>query len=170
MELVTPVAIVSPETDAGFVPSAGHDGVFTFGTVDGEKVVGGVVVVGHAHRYDNVPHAEVEGFGETFLNPELLQCYLATAFNFLLEFASFFSLFLDGCFGAAVFKLDFGADRPSVAEVVAEHNHGMRDVDTTVSLILGIAVAVGIAKNVVAIKIVVVNGFAIPTNGESRSF
>ena len=46
----------------------------------------------------------------------------------------------------------------------------MRDVHPPVSLTFGIAVGMGIAKNVVAIEIVVIHCLAIPTYGEPRSF
>ena len=108
-------------------------------------MVWGVVVIGHTYRHHDMAHMEVQLAREALLHPKLFQRH----------------------FGAAVFKLHFGSDAPATAHVVAQHDDGMGDVHPPMSLTLGIAIGMGLAKNVVAIEIVVIHSLAIPTYDES---
>ena len=62
-------------------------------------------------------------------------------------------------------ELYLGADTPPVAEIIPQHDYSMGQVDAAVSPVFGISAAVRIAKNVVAIEIVVAYRLAIPSNG-----
>ena len=113
-------------------------------------------------------HAQVKPWRETLLNPELLQGHLAATLYLLLELAGLFRFLFHSGLDATVFKLHLGTHTPAVAEVVAQHDNGMGQVDAAVSLVFGIAVGVRVAKYVVAIEIVVIHSLPIATDSESR--
>ena len=148
---VAPVASSAPERDAGFVPGAGQYGVFPLRTVNAEEFVGSVVVVGHADWNNDVSGADIEGIAERLLYPELLEGYFATTLYFLFELAGFLGLLLDGSFNTTMFELYFGTHAPAVTEIVAQHDDGMRYVDTAVALAVGVARSVGVSKDIIAI-------------------
>ena len=60
-QLVTPVAGLSPEGDADFMPGAGHYGVLPFGAVDPEELGRHMVGVGLPHRdnHHTGPHVKL---------------------------------------------------------------------------------------------------------------
>ena len=133
------------------MPSAGQYGVFSLRTVNAEGFVGSVVVVGHADGNNDVSGTDIEGIAERLLYPELLEGYFTTTLYFLFELAGFLGLLLDGSFNTAMFELYFGTHAPAVTEIVAQHDDGMRYVDTAVALAVGVARSVGVSKDIIAI-------------------
>ena len=87
--IVTEVAGMAPERNAGLMPCAGKNGVLAFGTIDGEEVERLVVGVGQTYWHDNMAGTYVGETSERLLNPELLQLHFATAFLFLLKLNRF---------------------------------------------------------------------------------
>lgn len=107
---------------------------------------------------------------ERFLNPELLESHLAASLDFLLVLARLVGFEFDGGFGSAVFELNLGAESPPFAEVVAEHDDGMREVDLPVAFVVAVLLGVGVAVDVVGVEIVAEGSFAVAAYGEARDF
>ena len=113
-------------------------------------------------------HTDVEALAERLLEPELLKGHLAAALDFVLELARLFGFDFHGHLIAAVFKLDFAAHAPAFAEVVAQVDDHMGQVDAAVAFGVFVTLGVGIAEHVVAIEVTGVDGFAVATHGEAR--
>ena len=168
LQLIAPAAGLAPEAEARFVPSARHDSVFALRAIDAKEAVRSMVVVGHADRDDDVAGADVEMWAETFLDPELLEGDLAAALNLLLKLASFLGFLLDGSFHAPMLELDFGAHRPTAAEVIAQHDDSVRDIDAAKARRILVAVGVAVAEDIVAIEVMAIGSLAIAANNEVR--
>jgi hypothetical protein len=167
LKLVTEVAGASPERDARLVPRTRNDCPLAFGAVNGEEVQRLVVSVGQSERQHDVAEADVGPVGERLLNPELLQLYLAALLGLGFPFAAFLGLLLDGSAAAAVFKLYFHANAPALAEVVAEVNHGVGDVETAVRRVVLIVSRIGVAERIVAVKVARIRQFAVSAHTEA---
>lgn len=110
--LVAPVAGAAPYGDADFVPSAGHNGVFTFRAVYAKKLGGHMVGVGGPYRHYHHARPYIELRYEGFLQPELLEGNFAPTLYLRLVFASFLVLEFHGAFGASVLEFYFRTERP----------------------------------------------------------
>ena len=126
-------------------------------------------VVQPAHGHHQVADAQVQLRGETLLDPELLEFHLAALFDLGFPFARFGELLLHGCTGAGMLEFDLGLHRPALAEVVAEVDHGVRNVEAAVRGIVLIIYGMGIAIDVVAVEIAGQGHFTISTDGQAAA-
>ena len=165
---ITPVAELSPQADTCLMPGTGEDVELAFGTVAGEELRGQVGVVGLSDGHHDVTHADVEALAERLLKPELFQGDFTAAFDFVFEFACLFGFNLHGHFAAAVLKLDLCAHAPAFAEVVAQIDHHMGQVDAAMAFGIAVTLGVGISEHIVAVEVTGVDGLAVATNGEAR--
>ncbi len=159
----------SPNADARLMPSAGQNLIFAFGTIDGKKLGWQVMRVGVAHRHHIVTKANVDGVAKRLLNPELFQSHLAAALNLFFPFAKLFVLHLYGRFRSAMFELYFAAKRPAATEVVAQHQHHMRQIDLTIAHGIFVLRGFAVAIDVVTVEIACKHRLAVAANGESAS-
>ena len=127
-----------------------------------------MVTVGGTYRYNHVSHAQVECRRKTLLNPELFEGDLAAPFDFRLIFAGLLLFDFDGALGPAVFKLDFAAHAPAPAEVIAQKDDHVRQVESSVMFAL-VQVGVLVFLVVVAEKVERGYGFTISAEGEAGS-
>ncbi len=166
--LIAPVAELPPQADTCLMPGAGQDVELAFGTVASEELRGQVGIVGLSYRHHDVTHTDVEALAERLLEPELFECHFAAAFDLVFEFAGLFCLNFHGYFAAAMLKLDFATHAPTLAEVVAQVDDDMGQVDATMALGVFVPLGMGIAEHVVAIKVAGVDGLAVTANGQAR--
>ena len=117
---------MAPERDAGLMPCARQNGVFAFGTIDGEEVERLVLGVGQTYGYDDMAGTYVGETSERLLNPELLQSHFTPTFYFFFKFSGFFVFYFYSRFCSSVFKLYFTTHAPSFSEIVANHDYYMR--------------------------------------------
>ena len=75
MLIVTEVAGMAPERNAGLMPCAGENGVLAFGTIDGEEIERLMVGVGQTYGHDDMAGTYVGETSERLLNP-LAELYL----------------------------------------------------------------------------------------------
>ena len=100
------------------MPCARQNGVFAFGTIDGEEVERLVVGVGQTYGHDDMAGTYVGETSERFLNPELLQLHFATALLLLLKLDRFLCLIFYSRTCTAMLKLNLRTQRPALAKVV----------------------------------------------------
>ena len=91
-----------------------------------------MVGIRQSHRYDDMSEAQVQRVRERFLQPELLELYLAALLYFLFPLAAFLVFFLKGKAVTAVFELYLRSERPALTEVVSQIDNGMRQVELAV--------------------------------------
>ncbi len=167
--LVAPVAGAAPQADAGVVPGGGEDGEFSLRAVYGEEIERLVRVVQAAHRHHDMADSDVELRREALLDPELLQLHLAAFLDLRLPFPGFSIFLLHGGAGSGVLEFDLGLQGPALAEVVAEINYGMRNVETAVRRIVLIISGMGIAIDVVAVEIAGQGYFTVAPDGQAAA-
>ena len=167
-QLVPPVMMSAPQADAGLVPGAGEDAVFTLRAVHAEKFGGEMAVVGASDRHHNMPHAQVQPWTEALLDPELLQRDLAAPFQLLLVFAGLLGLDLHGALHAAMLELYLHADAPAFAEIIAHHDDGMGQVHQSVSFGVFVGFRPAVTEDVVAVEIVSVNRLPVAADSKAR--
>lgn len=67
-----------------------------------------------------------------------------------------------------MFELHFGAEGPAAAEVVGEHEDGVREVEASEAGVVLVLCGAGVAEDVVGVEVVAVDGFAVAADGEAR--
>ena len=164
--LVAPGARAAPQAQARVVPRGREDGVLPFRPVDREEIQGLVGVVESADRHHEVPQADIQLRGETLLDPELLELDLAALLDLGLPLARLGELLLHGGARAGVLELDLGLHGPALAEVVAEVDHRVRDVETPVGRVVAVVVGMGIAIDVVTEEIAGQGDLAVSAYGQ----
>ena len=164
---IAPFAGLAPEAEARIVPGRGQDGGFALRAEDGEEMERFVAVVDPADRHHDVPDADIELRGEALLEPQLLQRHLAALLDLALPLPGFGVFLFDGRAGAAVFEFDLGLHRPAPAEIVAEENHGVRDVEAGVPGIRFIICRVGVTVDVVTVEIARERDLAVAADGQA---
>ena len=101
---------------------------------------------------------------EGFLQPELLQRHFAAALYLALVFAALFFLYLDGAFRSAVLELYLRAHAPAFAEVIAQIDDHVRQVELAV-MVIGVFLGVlAVTKVVIAEPAVLGGHFAVPAD------
>ena len=129
------------ECQRHLVPRARHNSELTFVAVHAEILGRFVVCVECADRNDLHSRTEDGIAVKLLLQPELLQRYFAAAFNLRFVLSAFFLFNLDGAFRAAVLELNLRADAPALAEIVAQINDHVRQVELT-KMVIGIFLGV----------------------------
>ena len=109
---------MAPERNASLMPCARQNGVFAFGTIDGEEVERLMIGVGQTYGHNDVAGTYVGETSERLLNPELLKLYFAATLLLLLKLYRLLCLIFYSRTGAAVLKLNLGAQRPALAKVI----------------------------------------------------
>ena len=162
LHLVAPVLHAAPERQAELVPRIGEYRGLALGTVAGEEVERLVVGVAVAHGHDDFASPHVQHSAEKLLvQPELLDGHLATLFGFGFVFARFFGFYFNGSLVAAVLKLYFGAQGPTAAEVEAEVERHMGQVELAMAFVVLVAGGGVVAVETLAVEIARHNGLAI---------
>ena len=165
--LIAEFAITSEERETCLMPRGGHDDVLALGTIYREEVEGLVVGIVQAYGHHDMACADVGGLGEGLLNPELLEFHLAAFFHFLFPFAAFLVFLLVCEAVAAVLELYLSAERPAFAEVVAEVNHSVGDVETAVARVVLMIFGLGVAAHVVAVEIAAVVNLSVAADAQT---
>ena len=111
-------------------------------------MVGIIQADGH---YD-VTNTDVSPFVERLLNPELFQFHFTAFLGFLFPFATFFVFLLVGNTVAAMLELNLCAEAPALAEIIADGNGYVRDVETSVTGIVLMCFGLTVTADVVAIE------------------
>ena len=125
-------------------------------------------VVGLPDGYHDVAHADVEAFPERLLKPELLQGHLAATFDLVLELAGLFGLNFQGYFAATMLKLDFATHAPTLAEIIAQVDDHMGQVDAAMPFGIFVTLGMGVAEHVVTIEVAGVYGLSVAAHSEAR--
>ena len=166
LHLVLELADIPPETHTGLMPGRRKDRVLTLGTVDREEVERLMVGVVQTDGHDDMTEAQVQGAAEGLLQPELFELHLTAFLRLALPFAAFLVFALIGRAGAAMLKLNLRAQLPAFAEVVAQIDHGMGNVETTIALVVLVFGRLRVAIDIVTIKVTAVSHFTVPTDTE----
>ena len=146
------------------MPCTRQDGVLALWTVYGEEVERLVVGVCQAYRHHNVANADIGKSAKRLLNPELLKLYLAAALLLLLKLNGLLGLVFYGRTGAAVLKLDLGAECPTLAKVVAKVYNGMGYVEASVARVVLTAACRTVAVARVAVEVAAQRHLAVSAN------
>ena len=165
--LVAKVSIASKERDTGLVPGRGHDGVFAFRTIDGKEIQRLVVGIVQTYGYDDMSHAEITPAAERLLQPELLQLHLATLLGLLFPFAAFLVFLLVGDTCATMLELNLSTERPAFAEVVAQIDDSMWNVEAPVRRVVLMLLRLTVAAHVVAKIVTRETDFSIAADAQS---
>ena len=110
---------------------------------------------------------DIECISEGFLDPELLEFDLAALLDLSLPLARFGIFLLDGGAGPGVFEFYLGLHGPALSEIVAQIDHGVRNVKATVAAVIPVIGRMGIAVDVVTVEITAHSHFPVATDSES---
>ena len=168
--LIAPMLRASPETDARLMPGGGHDTGLLFGAVDGEELVRLVVVVQPAHGNDNMTGADIGSGAECLFNPKLIELHLAALLEFGFYLAALVVLDFHGRASAAVLIFQFGVHAPALAEVVANHEGNVRQVELAAALAVLKFLRLDVARILVAVKIAARHRLAVAAQHEAFLF
>ena len=124
-------------------------------------------MVQSAYRNDQMAHADVERRSERFLDPELLQFHFASLFDLTLPFTGFGVFFFDGRTGTGMLEFDLSLHGPAFSEVVSEIDHGMGDIEATVSLVISVITGMRITINIVTVEIARQGDFTVTSDGQA---
>ena len=153
LHFVAELAGIAPEADASVVPSAWQNGVLALGTIDGEIVKRLVIGIVKSHGDDDMSGSHVCPAGERLLDPELLELHFAAFLLFKLPLGSLVGLVFDGAACARMLKFHLRAHRPAAAEVVADVDDSMGNVESSVGRIVLVALGIcAITVDMVAIE------------------
>ena len=122
-----------------------------------------------AYGYNDLAGLDVElAAGKGFVYPELLQRNLAATFCLCLIFAAFVGINLYGALCAAVLKLYLHAHCPSVAEVVAEVQRNVWQVEASVAGVVLVCVGVTVAVEMLTVEVAACHRLAISADRKAR--
>ena len=151
------------------MPGVGHDGGLALWTIDGEELVGLVVGIRIAHGYDDLARLDIELAAHKLLvEPELLDVHLAALLYLGLIFARLLGLDLYGSTVAAMLKLDLRTQRPAIAEVIAQIQDHVGQVEASVTLVVGIVLGFLVAVEALAVEVARHHGFTIASDVQAR--
>ena len=167
---IAPMLRTAPETDARLVPGGGHDAGLLFGAVDGEELVRLVVVVQPAHGNDNMAGADIGGGAECLFYPELFEFHLAALLEFGFNLSALVVLNFHGRASAAVLIFQFGVHAPALAEVVANHEGDVGQVELAAALAVLELLRLDVARVLVAVKIAARHRLAVAAQHEAFLF
>ena len=124
-----------------------------------------MIGVGIAYGNDYFTGLDVElAFPELLVDPELLDVHLAAFFHLGFIFSGFLGLYLHGGAIATMLKLYLGTQCPSLAEVVAEVQTYVWQVDASMALVVGLVLGFLIAVETLTVKIAGHGSLSIPSN------
>ena len=155
---------LSPHAHARLVPRARQHTAFAFGAVNGVKLNRHMVLVHSAHGHNHFAHTNVQFRAKTLLQPELLESNLAATLNFSLVLARLVGVNLNRRLDPAVLKLNLGAHCPAAAEVVANINDHVRQVELPVAIVVFVLFGETVAVEVSAVEIARRHGLAVSAN------
>ena len=112
-----------------------------------------MVGIVQTHRHHDVSGTDVCPTTERLLQPELFQLHLAAFLGLLFPLAAFLVFLLVGYAVAAVLELNLGAQRPALAEVVAQVDDGVWYVEAAVRGVVPVCFGLAVAAYVVAIEV-----------------
>ena len=125
-----------------------------------------MVRVGSSQWHNQHTRADIGIAVERLLEPELLQCHLATTLHLGLIFTAFLVLYLHCCLGSAMLKLNLRSHRPSLAEIVPHIYHDVGQVELAILVIL-VFLRRGVSEVVVGVETAFHCRLAIPTDGQT---
>ena len=161
---------MSPERHTCLMPCARKNGVFTLRAIYCEEVQRLMIGICQTYRHYNMSGTDIGKTSKRLLNPELLKLYLATAFLLLLKLNGFLGLIFNGRTRAAMLKLNLCTKGPTLSEVIAKINHGMRNIETSMTWIVLSAACRTIAVARVAIEVAAHCHFAISAYAKTIAF
>ena len=126
-----------------------------------------MIGIGQTYRYHDVTHLDVGCLAERFLNPELLEFYLATFLYLLFILDGLLCLVFDRLSGTSVFKLNLSTHGPSLSEVVTQVDYCMRNVEASVVRSILVSSGVRVAFACVAVEVAAHGNLAITTHAEA---
>ena len=161
--LVAEILVTSPERNTRLMPCRRQNGVLALRTINREEIQGLMVGIIQADGHYDVTNTDVSPFVERLLNPELFQFHFTAFLGFLFPFAAFFVFLLVGNTVAAMLELNLCAKAPALAEIIADGNGYVRDVETSVTGIVLMCFGLTVTADVVAIEIAGKTDFAVCT-------
>ena len=118
------------------MPSTGQNGVLALRTVDCEEVERFVIGVGQSERHYNMAGTNVQKTSERLLNPELFKFNLTTALLLLLKLNGLFCFVFYSRTGTAMLEFNLSSECPTLAEVVAKIDNGVRYIKTSMAWVV----------------------------------
>ena len=128
-----------------------------------------MVGIAVAHGDDDFTDLDIElAARECLVNPELLDVYLAALLYFGLVLASLLSFYLHSRTVAAMLELYLRTHRPAFAEVVAYIQTNVRQIETAMTLVVGIVLRCLIPIKTLTVEVARQHGLAIATYLQAR--
>ena len=144
------------------MPGIGHDGGITHRSIYGKELVGLMVGIGIANGYNNLACLDVEfAVKKLFVNPKLLNVYLAAFLYFSLVFTSLLSFYLHSRAIAAMLKLYLRPHRTTLAKIIADVHTDVGQVKASMALIVSIVLWFFVAVEALTVKIPAHDGLSI---------
>ena len=147
------------------MPSIGHDGGLALRTIDGKELIRLVVSVGITYGYDDLAGFDIKlTASERLVDPELLDVHFAAFLYLGLVFASLLGLYFHSGTIATVFKLNLRTQGPSFTEIVAQIQHHVRQVETSMTFVIGIKFRLLVTIKTLAVEVACHHRLAIATD------